>query len=628
MPGGYGGTDIWKSTLEDTGWAAPVNLGPLLNTVGDELFPSVQSDGNLFFSSDGHGGAGGLDLFMARATPSGWGDVRRLPAPINSPGDDFSYTLNADGRSGYFSSDREGGEGLDDVYAFSIHNPTLAGQVLDMETEASLSGAMITVTETESGEIERMLTHHEGRFGMVLQPEHDYLVRISRDGYLDQVFKLDTREKKQNLRQTKTVLLAQPQLVVDGIARDQKTGYALSGVEIILAPGDRSTWSALGGIFHFDLEPGGEYKVEARRPGYRPAQLKINADVKAGTHRIPVELEMVPDVGHITLQGQVLDVAGNPIEGADLFLINREELEEVTAVSGPNGTYSFLISPKQNYQLVARSPGYQTSQEQFEAPALRHGVLPKNIRLTAMGEGRATAFKSIYYDYGESLLRGESLKELDRLATMLKMNEERRIVISSSTDSRGSADYNLNLSQRRAEAVARYLISKGVDKERVEAIGYGETRMINDCENGVPCTEEQHQANRRTEFTLLPGRKTSAKVIVGRTPVASRPAQDGHYPPLDVGEPACYRVQIGIFDSPNKADVAIRLGEKASESLQVVPVDTALFRYQLGECEIYADAKTMYAKALDAGFEGAFIAAYQEGKRVSIPGRMEKPDEE
>lgn len=626
MPGGYGGTDIWKSTLSDTGWVVPVNLGPLVNTVGDEMFPAIQQDGNLFFSSEGHGGEGGLDLFMAHATPTGWGDVRRLPAPINSSGDDFGYTLNPDGVSGYFSSDRNGGDGMDDIYAFSIQNPTLAGQVMVAETGAALSGATVTLTEVESGEIVRMTTQEEGRFGAILQPGRDYLVRISRDGFLDQVLNIDTKEKKKSLRQSKTIYLGQPQLVVDGVARDQKTGYALSGVEVVLAPGDRSTWSAMGGVFHFDLEPGGEYTLEARRPGYHPATIKVDADVKMNTHRIPVEVELAPDVGQLALQGQVLDIGGNPIEGVDLFLINRKERDEVTAVSGPNGTYSFSITPKDKYQLVARFTGYQTTEESFEAPALRKGIFPKNIRLRTVGAGRPTAFKSIYYDYGESILRQESLGELDRLAKMLNRNKERRIVISSSTDSRGSADYNLSLSGRRAEAVARYLISKGIDKGRVEAIGYGETRLVNQCENGVSCSEEQHQANRRTEFTLLPARKTSVLISKKRSSVASRPTRDGHYPPLDVGEPACYRVQIGVFDTPNKADIPIRLGEEIAASLNVVPVDTALFRYQLGECEIYANAKSMYAKAIDAGFEGAFIAVYQNGKRVSIPGRMEKPE--
>lgn len=626
MPNGYGGTDIWKCTLADTGWSAPVNLGPLVNTVGNELFPSIQADGNLFFSSDGHGGEGGLDLFMARATPQGWGDVRRLPAPINSAGDDFGYSLNPDGISGYFSSDRDGGKGMDDVYAFSIHNPTLAGQVKASESGMVLSGATVEVTESESGKVERIMTEGEGRFGTVLQPDKEYLVKISRDGYLDQQFKVNTLKQNRNLRQAKTILLAQPRLVLDGIARDQKTGYALRGVEIAVTPGDRSTWSTMGGVFHLDLEPGGEYTLEARRPGYHPTVVKVNADVKGTVHRIPLSIELPPDVGQLTLQGQVLDGSGSPIEGADLFLINSKERDEVTAVSGPEGSFSFSITPGDEYQLVARFTGYQTTEERFDAPAIRRGIFPKNIHLRTVGEGRPTAFKSIYYDYGESILRSESLPELDRLAEMLKRRESHRIVISSSTDSRGSADYNLKLSQRRAEAVARYLTSKGIDKDRVEAIGYGETRLVNQCENGVSCSEEQHQANRRTEFTLLPPRKTSYKGFKTPAPLASRPGRNGQYPPLDVGEPACYRVQIGIFDTSQKAKIVTLLGEEVAGTMEITPVDTGLYRYQLGECEIYADAKKIYANAILAGYTGAFIAAYQDGVRVSIPGRMERPD--
>ncbi|WP_346321081.1 hypothetical protein [Chitinophaga sp. YIM B06452] len=114
MPGGMGGKDIYYALKTDSGWSAPQNAGPLVNTPGNEMFPYFAPDGTLYFSSDGRGGQGGLDLFSIRLSgnmPSG--EALNLGAPVNSPQDDFGIWLNNDGRTGYFSSNRYG---TDDVF--------------------------------------------------------------------------------------------------------------------------------------------------------------------------------------------------------------------------------------------------------------------------------------------------------------------------------------------------------------------------------------------------------------------------------------------------------------------------------------------------------------------------------
>ena len=109
---------------------------------------------------------------------------------------------------------------------------------------------------------------------------------------------------------------------------------------------------------------------------------------------------------------------------------------------------------------------------------------------------------SIYYDYDKFNLREEAIQELDNLVKMMKDNPQLFIEIGSHTDSRGSAQYNLTLSQNRAQSVVSYLIAKGVDPVRLSARGYGESMLLNGCSDGVKCTEEQHQLNRRTTFTV------------------------------------------------------------------------------------------------------------------------------
>jgi tetratricopeptide (TPR) repeat protein len=114
MPGGYGGSDIYSSERTTEGWADPINLGPEVNTEGDEMFPFISQKGDIYFSSNGHLGLGGLDIFMAREIQSGSYEITNMGYPLNSSSDDFSFFLLNSGEQGYFASNRAGGMGDDD----------------------------------------------------------------------------------------------------------------------------------------------------------------------------------------------------------------------------------------------------------------------------------------------------------------------------------------------------------------------------------------------------------------------------------------------------------------------------------------------------------------------------------
>jgi len=123
MPGGYGGTDIYRSRLENGAWSNPENLGNQVNTPGNEVYPFLNSNNQLFFSSDGHQGLGKKDLFITSETRSGWTDPVHLEAPVNSSGDDFGFYTDEDFKEGYFSSNRGRN---DDIYHFFTRVPQLS----------------------------------------------------------------------------------------------------------------------------------------------------------------------------------------------------------------------------------------------------------------------------------------------------------------------------------------------------------------------------------------------------------------------------------------------------------------------------------------------------------------------
>jgi tetratricopeptide (TPR) repeat protein len=120
MPGGYGGTDIYFSVrTAQGGWSSPINLGPVINTEGNEMFPTMDDEGILYFSSNGHPGYGGMDIFRAKGYRNNWTAIENLRAPINSGGDDF-YLVFDGKENGFFASNRRGGLGGDDIYSFHL----------------------------------------------------------------------------------------------------------------------------------------------------------------------------------------------------------------------------------------------------------------------------------------------------------------------------------------------------------------------------------------------------------------------------------------------------------------------------------------------------------------------------
>lgn len=196
-----------------------------------------------------------------------------------------------------------------------------------------------------------------------------------------------------------------------------------------------------------------------------------------------------------------------PLAAADVS-VTMEDSVILNMKTDTKGNFRTPIQAEKYYKVFASKPDYFSKSE-----------ITNSIGFSLVDEDTVTAtvkvildkiykevqinISNIYYDYNKANIRPDAALVLDTLVTLLKENPDVKVELGSHTDSRGNDQYNMVLSQKRAEACVNYLVSKGIDKSRLTAKGYGETQLVNNCGNGVPCTEEEHQKNRRTTFKVL-----------------------------------------------------------------------------------------------------------------------------
>ncbi|MEQ9402604.1 MAG: OmpA family protein [Cyclobacteriaceae bacterium] len=343
-PGGYGGNDLYSAKINRRGrWVDVRNLGPEINTPGNEMFPFVSTDGSLYFSSTGHPGFGHLDIFRA-VRESGRITIENLGKPMNSHADDFGY-YEFDLARGFITSNRKGGKGDDDIYTFLNEDPNL-----------KVVNYFLTVTTITTDD---------------------------------------------------------------------------AGAEIILPN----------------------------------TKISLTAD-----------------------NGDVID----------------------EAFTGADGKFNFRVYTEENYDLIGEKTDYFTTRKDFSTigktvnkSTLSDLVTNVNFEAKIMMDRivieKAVVLNNIYYDLDKADIRSDAALVLDSLVQIMNDNPEIYIELGSHTDNRQTDEYNLNLSRRRAQSAVRYIIDKGVESARIVAKGYGESQLlIRDAK-----TEEEHQKNRRTEFKVL-----------------------------------------------------------------------------------------------------------------------------
>lgn len=437
-PGGHGGSDIWCVHRNAAGgWDAPRNLGPQVNTEGDEVFPYADASGDLYFASDGHAGLGGLDLYKATLGPDGTADdVVDLGAPLNGPHDDFALVLAPDGEHGYFTSDRPGGKGGDDLYAFAFIHRTLApvgalGVAVDRMTKVRLGGVQVRVLDDQ------------GR-------------------------------------------------VLDSTVTDVNGAYAIG------------------------LPRGKELQLEVSLPQYRTMHYPLKTPVEADTtYRIDPQMAFLRNVGmwmYVTDSHTAEGIAGAQVVVIDVPNGNTRLFEAVTnkAGDGRETLRDVSIHDSLVYRVKLNRQGY------FPKKGLFLYVIPDSGEIAmhhtmdismdpievGMDASKAMDLRPIHFATARWDILPEAALELDNVVAFLKDNPGVTLELRGHCDSRGATAVNQLLSERRAESAAAYIRKAGVARDRVTSKGMGESRPLNRCTDGVDCSEEEFQQNRRTEFIV------------------------------------------------------------------------------------------------------------------------------
>jgi outer membrane protein OmpA-like peptidoglycan-associated protein/tetratricopeptide (TPR) repeat protein len=290
MTGGEGGTDIWYSRKQGEEWGKPENMGPRVNTPGNDMFPWISPTGVFYFASTGHPGLGGLDIFRVTSMGTEFEKVANVGYPVNSPQDDFSLAIDEKTGVGFFSSNRKGGKGDDDIYSF-IQRQIMEGLVLDKQTGEPIANAKVEIYGVK-GLATIVRTNEVGQFRYGLDRNTDYKLVASKDLYLESTEMVSTvsfdpsvpveallRLDKDN---STPIYTLNGQVEGDSITDLEGTTVRIIAKEVIVKVD-------ANGNFTYHLAPETDYEVRVEKEGYldkvmdvttkglEPGDLSLNA---------------------------------------------------------------------------------------------------------------------------------------------------------------------------------------------------------------------------------------------------------------------------------------------------------------------------------------------------------------
>jgi len=286
------------------------------------------------------------------------------------------------------------------------------------------------------------------------------------------------------------------------------------------------------GYFSFEVAPKVDYVVRSEKKGFENTTVEFTTKDKAAGDKVFVKMEIKRQPGYIfdVTLAERRPAPGVPVDAiADSYIEiynNTTKKEELVKKHHPTPNFNFTFEQGNHYTVMVRKSGFFTKRMEayvnvegcilcFDGVGdVRPGVsdvmtqgnamgtLLANVELDRVELNKTIQIENIYYDLAKWDIRDDAAIQLDKLVTVLNDNPALLVELGSHTDSRGRDGYNLDLSEKRANAAVNYLIDNGVDAGRITGQGYGETRLKNKCANGVKCSERRHQLNRRTELKI------------------------------------------------------------------------------------------------------------------------------
>jgi outer membrane protein OmpA-like peptidoglycan-associated protein len=427
---GRGGSDIYVSKKTADGkWGDPELLGDGVNTGYDEDSPYLSENGTLFFSSNGHPGYGGFDVYKSKLENGTWTKAENLGQPINSAGDDIYFTLINNTSNGYYASARPGGYGDLDIY--KVHY--LSTEVLPCKPDNILT------INTQA------------------DPGNPYLYNV--EVQVPEAY-------KNNIRQYAWEVNGKPI-----VQTSDKFQYTFAGSDT--------------------------FKLATRLVAY--------------CDTCPTLLGMCAEKS-VVVAGKLLNEKG--LASADNTKVATNTAANTNAKTGKEKNSNRDASRSKNKPGKSKYGNQSASEENEENATGNTKNENSGGSYAASGSGLSESqLKTInwnttpaYFDKGRFSIREEAKEMLDQNIKALKNKNNLVVKINGYADSRGSENLNKALSGKRANAVKQYLVSHGVSSKRIKAVNaMGETQLVNNCSDGVDCSEDQHQQNRRVEFTVMEG---------------------------------------------------------------------------------------------------------------------------
>jgi len=448
---GYGGLDIYRSDKgEDGKWGTPKNLGSKVNSKYNEDAPFIHPDQKLlFFTSDGHNTIGGRDIFKTQMVNGSWIKPMNMGYPINTTANDNYFTLTADGRKGYFSSDRKGGLGGQDIYtlvmpedAGTIPLTMLKGKILEASTNKPIPTKIYMIDNDTNQKLD-FVYHPDpatGSYLIIVPPNKNYDMIIESEGFLPYTLNIDIPN------QTYFYELYQ-QIFLKTITQfDVIVGQQ---VEIRNA--------------FYDTH---EERVTDQKKSYEAALVQYDS---IDVYELMNDLIAADDQGGIDYLLELIEHV-NPIDGIDFEKIEGNQLQSAKRIyyydeSDESKFEKKVINGDTIYSLptmfVTEEAMRQRNQSQAQ-PAVDPSIFKSVVK--------------IYFAAGKSELDPKYSGSLNQLLKTLKANSGLGVEISGFASSEGEAEQNIKLSNERAKNVLAFLNTQGIVRRRIIARGYGETK--------------------------------------------------------------------------------------------------------------------------------------------------------